>query len=571
MRNRLLSYGSLPIMIALCILVSGCTRPTPAAEAETEGPESGTAFPQSGSGTKPEQGPPGTDAVDEAPVDGDWLVGVLPAEMESLNPFTTSDAYAARINEYVFESLLDMDNETFELIPELAASWKISEDKLSYTFKLAEGIIFSDGQPLTAHDVKFSFDKLMDPTTDAPHARNYYKDVTACEVLDDLTVRFTCSKPYFRHLMMLGGLEVIPEHIYAEGDFNNHPNNRNPVGSGPYVLERWDTGQQLVLVRNERYWGEKPHILKRVYRIITNPEAALQGLMSHEVDTMGLTPEQWITRASKPKFEEDFNKLSYNGPGYSYIGWNLRRPQFEDKRVRRALTMLLDRELIRDEIYYNLAEVTSGNFFMDEPEYDKSIKPWPFDPDTAKQLLDEAGWIDSNGDGVRDKDGRPFRFELLLTNDNPEGEQIATVFQEELAAAGIDMSIRQLEWATFLESVKGHNFDACMLGWSLPPEPDPYQVWHSSQAVVNGSNAVGFVNKEADEIIEEGRLIFDRQERVKLYHRFHAIVHEEQPYTFLFCRKALLATDKRFHNVIVYPRGPDSREWWVPLALQRYH
>ena len=170
----------------------------------------------------------------------------------------------------------------------------------------------------------------------------------------------------------------------------------------------------------------------------------------------------------------------------------------------------------------------------------------------------------------RDKDGVDFRFELMLTNAQTEAEQIATLFQEELKRAGIQMNIRQLEWATFLQSVKELEFDACMMGWSLVPYPDPYQLWHSSQAVKNGSNAVGFVNAEADAIMEAARLEFDHDKRIEMYHRFHAILHEEQPYTFLFCRQALVAVDKRFQNVNVYPFGLDSKEWWTPIAMQRY-
>ena len=516
--------------------------------------------------------PPPTTTTGEvaAPVDGDWVLMRLSAEMEHLNPFTSQDLYSSTINGLIFETLLELDNTTIKLKPKLAGMPEVSEDKLTYTFTLRQDVTFSDGVPLNAHDVKFSYDVVMDPTTDAPHARNYYQDVVACEALDDYTVRFTCDKPYFRHALVIGLLDVIPKHIYGEGDFNNHPNNRNPIGSGPYILEKWTTGQQLTLVRNENYWGEKPHILKRIYKIITNDDAAFQVLSRLEMDTMDMQPEMWVNRASKPAFEAKFNKFAYYRPSYNYIGWNMRVPQFESSTVRRALTMLLDRELILEEIYYGLGRVTTGNFFIDEPEYDKDIQPWPFDPSQAKLLLDEAGWSDTDGDGIRDKDGIPFKFELLMTNATPEGEAIATVFQEELKRAGIEMTIRQLEWATFLQSVKEQKFDASMLGWSLAPYPDPYQLWHSSQAVKNGSNAVGFVNDEADRIVEQARLEFDHAKRIAMYHRFHEIIHEEQPYTFLFCRQLLVTVQKRFQNTIVYPYGLDALEWWVPSDLQRY-
>ena len=537
------------------IVGGGCTKQPGASPTAAPPPSEGSAPEAQGAGPA---------------VDGDWLLSRLSNEPAHLNPLTYSDAYAAALVDLMFDTMLDRDNETLEIIPKLAEKWEVSEDHLEYTFMLRKDAVFSDGTPLTAHDVKFTFEKLMDPATDAARLRNYYQDITSCEVVDDHAVRFTCAKPYFKHLTMLGGLSVIPRHIYGEGDFNSHPRNREPLGSGPYVFESWETGLQISLVRNERYWGDKPHILKRVYTIITNANAAFQVLERQELDTMGLTPEQWVNQAAGPEFEAKFNKFQYYAAFYNYVGWNQRLPQFEDKRVRRALTMLLERETILETILYGLGEVVTGNFFIHAPEYDATITPWPFDPAQAKRLLDEAGWVDGDGDGIRDKDGAPFQFELLIRAASPEYEAIATVFQEELKRAGIGMSIRPLEWATFLESVDGRTYDAVILGWSGPIiEGDPYQVWHSSQAQ-KGSNFVGFRDQEADGIMEKARLEFDQEKRNGLYHRFHAILHEEQPYTFLFCTASLQTVDKRFRGIRVYRAGLDSREWWAPADLQRY-
>lgn len=547
----------LALLLPLVLFGAACGGPggQPQEGAGAEGRESTSSAPPEAAGE---------------PAEGDWIISRMAAETENLNPYTSTDAYASRINEFIFESLLDRDNQTLEMIPELAESWEISEDKLTYTFTLHEGTAFSDGTPLTTEDIKFSFDTIKDPKIDAPHLRNYYKDVTACEIIDARTARFTCSKPYFRHIVMIGGLEIIPKHIYGVGEFNKHPNNRNPVGSGPYVLEKWDPGQQIVLAANPAYWGKRPYLDKRIYRLILSDGPALQALTGGQLDTMSLTPDQWVKETNTRRFTETFNKFSFYGPYYNYVGWNNRRPQFSDKMVRRALTMLLDREQIRETIFHGLAIAVTGNFFIDSPEYNKDVQPWPFDPEQAKQLLTGAGWTDSDGDGIRDQDGVAFRFELIIKNESPETEGIATVFQNELKRAGIQMTIRPLEWATFLQQVDARQYDACILGWSMPPDPDPYQVWHSSQAEGRGSNFVGFTSAEADTIIETARETFDRDKRIELYHRFHEILHEEQPYTFLFCSKSLLAVDKRFHGIVMYPFGPDSEEWWVPKALQRY-
>ena len=513
--------------------------------------------------------PEGFDPDNVEAAQGDWLITRLPSEMEHLNPYTATDAYATQVQSYVFEGLMERDPETLEMKPLLAESYEISDDHLTYTFTLRDDVHFSDGEPVTVDDVLFSFNTVLDPQVNAPHARNYLQDIETVEAVDDRTVQFEVSQPYYRHLVMIGSLYIIPEHIYGEGDFNNHPNNREPVGSGPYAFERWQTNQEVRIVRNENYWGEEPYIDRRVFRIITEDNAAFQVLRREDMDVMNLTPELWQNQANRPDFEARFQKLPHSEPRYSYIGWNLRRPQFDDRRVRQALTMLLNREEILEEIYYGLGQVTSGTFFIENPEYNQDIEPWPYDRERAEELLEEAGWTDSTGDGVRDRDGEPFEFTLLIVADSDTAEQIATIFQQSLRRAGITMNIRRLEWATLLEEIDSRNFDAITMGWNMPPDPDPYQVWHSSQ-IDQGSNYVGFANDEADEIIEEGRREFDPDRRVELYHRFHEIVHEEQPYTFMFIPETLMTVHKRVFGITMYPYGPYPLEWFVPEELHRY-
>lgn len=494
----------------------------------------------------------------------DWLVLRLPAEMPHLNPITSTDAYSALLLDQIFDGLLDRDPQTLEMRPHVAESWDISDDHLVYTFHLRKDVLFSDGTPLTAHDVKFTFDKMMDPKTDAPHLRNYYQDVTSCEVLDDHTVRYTCCKPYYLHLVMLGSLYIIPRHIYGEGDFNNHPSNSRPVGSGMYVLERWDVGQQVTLARNERYWGgavgKTAHFAKKIYRVITDDNVAFQVLAAGDLDVMNVRAEDWERRAKTPSFDERFNKYTFYLPNFNYIGWNSRKPYFSEPLVRRALTMMVDRERIRETVFYGHARTVSGVFMTGTPENNEAIQPWPFDPAAATQLLDQAGWADTDRDGVRDKGGVPFQFEILITNANPVAEQICTIAQDEFRRAGVVMTIRPMEWASLLERVDSRNFDAILMGWAMTPDPDPYQIWHSSQ-IEKGSNYVGFNNPEGDRLIEEARISFDRARRIELYHRFHEMLHELQPYTFMFSPESLLAVDKRVGGVTIYPFGPDQREW----------
>ncbi len=504
------------------------------------------------------------------PVDGDWLIYHLSAEPATLNPVTSTDAYASNINGFIYESLLKRDEKTLELVPVLAESWDISEDHLVYTFRLKRNIFWEDGEPFTARDIQFSFERIRDPKVDAAHLLNYYKDIARLDVLDDYTVRFHYSIRYFRALEFCGGIPIVPAHVFKESDdFNQHAIGRQPLGTGPYRFLHWDTGKEIVLVRNEKYWGERAHLDRIVFKIITDPTVSLQVLKQGGLDIMSLRPIQWVKQTQNRRFTESYDKLKYYLPTYSYIGWNLRSPMFSDRRARQAMTMLLDRQTMLNRLLFGLGTVVSGTFYINSPDYDRGIEPYPYDIKAATTLLEEAGWKDRDGDGLLDKDGKPFSFEFLLSAGSKFGEQLATILQENLKQIGIRMEIRKLEWAVFIQRIQDHNFDACTLAWSLGWESDPYQLWHSSQAE-KGSNYVGFINAEADRIIEEARQEFDPVKRREMYHRFHRILHEEQPYTFLFTTEALVAVSKRFKNVSVYAMGLEPREWWTPLDLQKY-
>lgn len=498
-----------------------------------------------------------------APETIQWLVIHMGAEPATLNPITATDAYASRVDDYIYESLLKRDEQSLRLVPVLAESWDISEDHRTYTFHLRKDIHWQDGQPFTARDIRFSFDRIQDPKVDAAHLRSYYRDIRKLEILDDHTVRYHYKMPYFRALEFCGSIPIVPAHLFSEPeDFNQHAIGRVPVGTGPYRFHHWATGKEIVLVRNKDYWGKKPELERVVFKIITDSTVALQVLKKGGLDLMSLRPIQWVKQTGTERFQHRFRKLKYYLPNYSYIGWNMRRPQFSDRRVRIAMTMLLDRQMILDKLLFGLGTVVTGNFYVNSPDYNHRIRPYPYDPAGAVRLLQEAGWQDRDGDGLLDRDGKPFQFEFLISAGSKFAEQLATILQQNLKQIGIRMNIRKLEWAVFIQNIQKHQFDACTLAWSLSWESDPYQLWHSSQAD-RGSNFVGFENSEADRIMEQARQELDPGQREQLYHRFHEIIHQVQPYTFLFTPEALVAVDRRFDNVNVYPMGLAPRQWSV--------
>lgn len=509
--------------------------------------------------------------------EGDWLIWSLSGEPTTLFDVLATSTWSSRwiVQGNIFESLIEYEPDDFKYRGKLAEEFSISEDGLEIYFKLRDGICFSDGKPVTTDDVIFTFETITNPGVDAASYANYFRDVERYEKVNDREIKFYMKKVYFLSLGFIGGLPIHPKHIYEFDDpaeFNKL--RTNPVGSGPYVFEKWDVGKEVVLRRNENYWGRKPKIKKIVYRFITNDIAALQALQAGETDYLRPAPEQFAEKAKDEEFRKKFYCLSYwdaGNTGYFWIGWNQLRPFFADRKVRLAMTHLVDREAIRDYILRNPdARIPTGPFYINGPQNDPNIEPWPYDPERAKELLDEAGWIDHDGDGIRDKDGVPFRFKYMISSGVYLHEQIAKLLKDSAARVGIEVIPEPYEWSVFSERVADRKFDAVSMAWGGNVESDPYQIWHSSQIEGRGSNFIGFRNAEADALIEQARETLDKDKRNKLYHQFHRILHEEQPYTFVYTRPEQRFLDKRFENVIIHKLGIDGFEWYVPKQKQKY-
>jgi peptide/nickel transport system substrate-binding protein len=516
-------------------------------------------------------------ALEEYPGDeGDWLVYCQLFEPSTLNYFIEAASWATRWIETdnIFESMIEYEPDAFKFRGKLAEKFFISDDGLEIYFKLRDDIRFSDGHPVTTDDVIFTFETIIDPNIDAASYANYFRDVDRYEKINDKEIKFYMKRVYFLSLSFLGGIPIYPKHIYEYKNAREFNERRsNPVGSGPYIFEKWDVGRQVVLRRNENYWGPKPKIKKVVFPFITNDTAALQALMAGQIDYVRPMPDQFAEKCNDGDFKKKFYCLSYwdaLNTGYFWIGWNAARPFFADRKVRLAMTHLVDRVAIKEHILRNPeAEIPTGNFYIYGPQNDPNIKPWPYDPERAKQLLDEAGWIDRDGDGIRDKDGVPFRFKYMIVSDQALHEQIAKLVKDSAAQAGIEVILDPYEWSVFTQRVQDRNFDAVSMAWGGNVEEDPYQIWHSSQRK-NGSNYVEFNNPKADALIEHARQTLDADKRNALYHQFHRIIHEEQPYTFIYTRPEQRFLNKRFQNVIVHKLGINEREWYVPTRSQKY-
>jgi peptide/nickel transport system substrate-binding protein len=544
----------------------------------------------------------------EKPATGDWLLLHSLSDPEQLNPLTSSDASASEVLGFIIETLTTLDLRSLEHKPVIAESRpEISKDKRSYTFKIRRDVRFQDGRPLTGEDVLFSIKAIKCPLVEAPFLRIYYDSVVDAELIDPYTIRFTTKEPYFLNEIVLGEISILPRHYYdpenllknvAVRDLLREPGkipdnvkrfadnfnknyHRNPLGTGPYKFNGWKTAQEIQLVRDPNYWGngkpgiDQPHLDRLRFRIVNNPDTALIQLKSGDLDAMSLTPIQAVRGTGSDRFKRQFEKYEYYSPSYTYIGWNNDHPIFRDQRVRRAMTYFTNREQMVKTILFGLGRVVDGPIYFSRPEYDKDLYRHPYDPKKALAILHEAGWKDSDGDGVLDKtiDGTkvPLRFEIKVNSGNDVRESVALTLQHELRKHGIAASMRRIDWTIFLDDVKNHKFDAVILGWSMSvSEGDNYQLWHSSQAANKGSNHVSYKNSRVDKILEEYRREFDPKKRAGMSKEFQRIVNEEQPYTFLFSRKAVSAVQRRFRGVEVLAAGLRPLEWWVPPAQQKY-
>ncbi|MCH7767498.1 MAG: peptide-binding protein [Nitrospinae bacterium] len=438
----------------------------------------------------------------------------------------------------------------------------VADHRPSITFFLRDGVRWHDGAPFSAEDVKFTYEKLMDERTQTVRRPNF-ELVSSVEVIDPLTVRVTYKRPYAPSLEAWG-IGIIPKHLLADDpDINTASFNRRPIGTGAFKFYEWVSDEQITVVANEDYWEGRPLLDRIAFRII--PEAALKELefMTSEVDQDNPQPHQYARIAA----DERFRVFRRVGNGYTYIGWNLTNPLFADRKVRRALTHAINREEIIEYILHGLGVIATGPFPPQMWYANNDIRPLAYDPALAKRLLAEAGWRDTDGDGILDKDGRPFRFRLITNNGNVARQNVTVLVQRQLREVGIDVEILLYEWSVFISrKINPRDFEACVLGWSLGLDPDIYEIWHSSQGE-KGFNFVGYDNPAVDRLIEEGRTEYDQATRTRIYRKIHRLIHEDQPYTFLFVGEGTPALHRGAFKLL--ETAPDGRELLRPIDMPK--
>ncbi len=508
--------------------------------------------------------PPGTPAY------GDTFVLGSIGEPSNLIPILSSDSSSHDVAGYVYNGLVKYDKD-LKLVGDLAQSWEISADGLVITFHLHKGVKWHDGADFTSRDVLYTYRVTIDPKTPTPYAEDF-KQVKAVEAPDSHTVRVTYGKP-FAPALASWGTSILPSHLLEGKDITKSDLSRRPVGTGPYTFKEWIAGQKVVLESFKDYYEGQPYISRVVYRIIPDSSTMYMELKAGGVDMMGLSPVQYARQTDTAKFRARFNRYRYPASAYTYLGYNLRNQLFADRRVRQAITSAINKDEIIQGVLLGMGQVAKGPYKPGTWAWNPNIKDCDYNPKRAVELLASAGWAKKNGDGILEKDGRPLSFTILTNQGNEQRLKAAQIIQQRLKRIGVDVKIRVIEWASFINNfIDKRDFEVVLLGWTLGQDPDIFDVWHSSKTGKKELNFIGYKNEEVDRLIEKGRGTFDHEERKRCYWRIQEILAEDQPYTFLYVPDALPAVSARFRAIEPAPLGlmHNFIKWYVPKTEQVY-
>jgi peptide/nickel transport system substrate-binding protein len=529
---------------------------------------------------------------DEGFVAGGEFHEIYEGQPPKVTPYTYADVYGRRVVDLVCESLGWYDPKTLKIRGLLAGAWQYPEDGTWLRVKIRDEARFSDGMPVLAEDVRWTYeDLLFNMQIEAERFRSVYNAIETVQVVGDpatsRVVEFTFKSPRFDNLDQALGFQILPKHIYqpwVESPSRYNQSTSLTVGSGPFRFasvdpdNQWTPGNDIVLVRNEQYWADRPPLERYRISVIRDYTTKLIAFNNGQGDMIRPNSEQFVDQRADQNFLETKDaRIWYNmRGGYSFIGWQCgprnsgKLTPFHDKRVRKAMTMLIDRDRIRRDIGKNLSRVATGPFLSSTPQSNPDIEPWPHDTDAAMDLLAEAGWQDRDANGIlEDEAGNPFTFEFTYAQGNEGTANMVAFIKSELARVGIELRERVIDWSVLADILNRRDFDAITFAWSASaPESDPYQIWHSDNIDNQGDNFIQWSSPEADRLIDKGRKTLDFDERMKVWHELHAVYHDEQPYTFMNEAPWLRFTTKRAGNIQEYNSGLQYSEFWVGRESQ---
>jgi peptide/nickel transport system substrate-binding protein len=509
--------------------------------------------------------PPPGEAAPSPPRGGTVVIGI-PNDIDHLNPYLSILSQTRDVAYHVYASLLEEGEEPGQgpvFSPALARSWSFSPDGLDLTFDLRPEARWSDGTPITAEDVRFSWQAATDPDLawSAFDVKRHIEDVRVAGP-HTAVFRFTHAYPY--QLMDANDGVILPRHIWAGVPFKEWRTarlDRLPVGSGPFKVKEWIPNQSLELVRNEHYWDpSRPRLDRIVLRILPDASTGVAQLEAGEIDFWDrIAPREVARLQASPKV----SVTRYADRFVGFIAWNLRRPPFDDPTVRRALTLGINRRRLVDDLLLGTGQVASGPL-TPLSQMGEGIDPHPFDPEQAAALLAAAGWTDRDGDGWRDRNGVAFAFELDVNAESALRQDIAVMVQDDLKRLGIEARIVSLERNTANARHREGRFDGFIGGWRLATKVDLATLFHS-RSIDGGLNLSAYASERLDAVLEAADQAPDLASAAPLFQEALGILHADQPCTFLYWQDRLVGFSRRVRDARPNSQTPlfNLYDWWV--------
>lgn len=527
MVKRKILYSLCMLLLVMGTFLAGCSYEPPKEQANHSG-HNQSATPAGGTGQ----------------AGGEELKVGLDVDAGTLDPRLARDTSAVRVADLVYDGLIRLSDK-LEPLPALAEKWE-NPDPTTWIFTLRKGVTFHDGKPFTAQDVKYSFDSILDPSMKAPNAK-LYEPIDKVEAVDESTVKFILKKP-FAPLLSYLDIGIVPKHIAEQKDDSL---SSKPIGTGPYKMVKWDKNSKIAFEAYDKYWDGPAKTKKITYFIIpdnTTRVAALEAGDVHLVHSP-LSPQD----IGRIKSNSNFNVVETEGLGFTYLNFNVTHPILSDVKVRQAIAHLVNKKEISEQIYQGMDKPGKSPLIPPSWAYSDDIKGFEYDPEKAKALFAEAGWKDSNGDGILDKDGKKLSLTLSTHTEDPNRMQTVEYLQNEFAKAGIEAKVATTEWPTFSANMMAQKFDIALLGWLNLVDPDRsmYNQFNSK----SGNNYGKYSNPKVDELLEKGRTTLDQEERNKIYQEAAKIVTDEVAYDVVLYQGYIAMYSKQLSGFEAHPKG----------------
>ncbi len=492
----------------------------------------------------------------------------------TLDPITSNDMISLRISELVFNGLVGID-EKQDIVPELAEKSEVSGDGRIYTFYLRQDVNWHprEGEeplPFTADDVIFTYNIMMHPKTITP-LKVRYEFIAEAEKIDDYTVKFTLKRPILNALAKFS-FKIIPKHGPQNSEYltREDPFVHNPIGTGPYILRNVTADREVILMANPEYFKGRPHVNKFVARPFADQNIMGQALMFNAIDMIVL-----VNHRDVPQIQGDkrFVLQPYNALSYSFFAYNMRNPMLADKRVRQAFTYALNRQEMLDSFFQGQGTIISGPFAPGSWAYNLDVQPYPYDPQKASDLLTQAGF-EKGEDGILEKDGKKLSLSLKvpIAKESEAVKRVVLAFKNYLEKIGVEINGEFKEWLAWKEDVfLNHEFDLVFASWVFDDSADISSLFHSAEIGAWKNNFGAYSSTVVDGLIVESKLTLDHEKRRTINRKLHAMIADENPYTFLWTLTNYAGYNKKLRHVAIHPYKFFSfaDEWFIPISEQR--